>query len=101
MCRSVALVNSLSYSLPSLCWERENKAHLKTPAREGRCKNPYSYTDPKGYIFLDGTASLRRRVGANGVRLPMLNWTPISSKADASLFFQVRLLKWSGNARFS
>ncbi|KAJ7390170.1 hypothetical protein OS493_026677 [Desmophyllum pertusum] len=37
---------------------------------------------------LDGTPSLRRRLAANKVRLPMLNWTPISSQSDASAFFK-------------
>lgn len=42
--------------------------------------------------FVDGTPSLRRRVATNKVRLPMLNWTPISSQSDATAFFKVRLL---------
>lgn len=41
-------------------------------------------------IFADGSPSFRRRVAANKVRLPMLNWTPISSQSDASAFFKVR-----------
>lgn len=42
--------------------------------------------------FPDGTPSLRRRVATNKVRLPMLNWMPISSQSDATAFFKVRLL---------
>lgn len=37
---------------------------------------------------IDGTPSLRRRVATNKVRLPMLNWTPISSQSDATAFFK-------------
>ncbi|KAL9956184.1 hypothetical protein ACROYT_G037628 [Oculina patagonica] len=37
---------------------------------------------------LDGTPSLRRRLAANKCRLPMLNWTPMTSQSDASAFFK-------------
>lgn len=37
---------------------------------------------------IDGSLSAKRRVNANKVRLPMLNWTPISRQSDASIYFK-------------
>lgn len=53
------------------------------PSRDGLLIPP-----PPPPPEFDGSPSLRRRVAPNKVRLPMLNWTPISSQSDASAFFK-------------
>lgn len=56
---------------------------LPPPGQDGQLVPP-----PPPPPDIDGTLSVRRRVPANKVRLPMLNWTPISTQSDASFYFK-------------